>query len=460
MLPSRMYPILGLGALIAIQVLSGGLAYQHTRLLRRNAAWVSRTHESLEALQETLIIMDDAETGQRGFLLTNKPNYLKPYRAAVTQVQGRIQEVEQSLRADPQEGPPFRILAELVSFKLEELKQTIALQLKAPAAAHALVMTNLGNGLMDAIRAQAGAIVHDERQLLAERELASRHSYQVVILSGGVFALLGLAMTCAVLLLLLRHLREEQARAAMEVQLHEAQKLETLGVLAGGMAHDFNNLLAGILGNANLTSMMVEPDSKVARHMDAIDRGAMRAAGLISQLLDYAGRGRSPGQDVDLNALLKETLLFFPDVQRDLAEDLPLVKADATRIAQVMANLLTNAAEAFAHGGHGLVIARTRNVDLGPAAIASRAWVLPVGPGRYVSFEVTDLGEGMEPATLARAFDPFFSTKFTGRGLGLAAVVGIVRSHEGGLMARSEPGQGTSFTVLLPVAVQPSQAEG
>jgi signal transduction histidine kinase len=202
-------------------------------------------------------------------------------------------------------------------------------------------------------------------------------------------------------------------------------------VIVGGVAHNFNNLLTTIVGNASL-GLMAAPEGDLTACFTAIENAAMRAAELTRQLLAYAGKGK----------------LMVTEV---VAEGLPPVEGDTTQMFQVVLNLVTNAAEAFPADAGGLVTVRTREVQVDQAAIDSGRWSLPLVPGRYVTLEVADTGTGMKPDVAARAFEPFFTTKFTGRGLGLAAVLGTLRSHRGSLKVRSDPGQGSSFKLYLPV---------
>jgi PAS domain S-box-containing protein len=252
--------------------------------------------------------------------------------------------------------------------------------------------------------------------------------------------------------------RLEVENAKLAATLQEARKLETLGVLAGGVAHDFNNLLTTILGNANLGALAARPDGELATCFGAIEKAAMRAADLTRQMLAYAGKGKLLVTEVDLGILVQEIILLLAvtipsrvSLQCDLAEHLPLVKGDTTQLFQIVMNLVTNAAEAFGADAGGRITVRTRTETVDQAGTDTGSWALPMSPGQYVTVEVSDSGAGMTPEVEARAFDPFFSTKFTGRGLGLAAVIGTLRSHGGGLMVRSQSGQGSSFKIYLPV---------
>jgi signal transduction histidine kinase len=250
--------------------------------------------------------------------------------------------------------------------------------------------------------------------------------------------------------------RIEDERLAFERRLLEAQRLESLGVLAGGVAHDFNNILTAILGHAELARLDLPAGSETAVSLDAITLGARRAADLTAQMLAYAGRGRFVIEPVQLNQVAEElreltraTLPRGLSVRYTLADGLPSILADPTQVRQVLLNLLTNAAEATGAGGAISVVtgaARLAAADLQGAAFSAAR------PGPCCYFQVADSGPGMDAETLARIFEPFFSTKFTGRGLGLAAVQGIMRAHSGALFVRSAPGAGATFCACFPVA--------
>jgi two-component system cell cycle sensor histidine kinase/response regulator CckA len=229
-------------------------------------------------------------------------------------------------------------------------------------------------------------------------------------------------------------------RKHLENQLREAQKFESLGILAGGVAHDFNNLLVGILGNTSILQEMFSAADPVRLMLNDIVQASERAAELVSQMLAYAGKGRYFLEPVDLsiqareiNAEMRGTVPPNVEVRLEL-QQIPAIRADVTQIRQIVRNLLINAVEA---------------VGENPGRVTMRTGIESAG---YVFLEVHDNGCGMDEATQARIFDPFFSTKFPGRGLGLAAVQGIVRSHKGTLTVHSAGGRGSTFRLLLPVA--------
>jgi signal transduction histidine kinase len=254
-----------------------------------------------------------------------------------------------------------------------------------------------------------------------------------------------------------RELAEEERRR-VQVKLLHAQKLESLGVLAGGIAHDFNNLLVGVLGNAGLALQDLPPDAKVRDTIKDIETAALRAAELTHQLLAYAGKGQYVVQAVQLSHLVEEmSNLLATAVSKNAKIEyrfpraLPAVQGDATQLRQIVMNLITNASEAIGAAG-GTIRVSTGVVQADRAYLADAHLGPGLPDGDYVYMEVQDTGHGMHASTVARIFDPFFSTKFTGRGLGLAAVLGIVRTHHGAIKVQSSPGQGTTIRVLLPSA--------
>ncbi|MDX1643385.1 MAG: ATP-binding protein [Thermoanaerobaculia bacterium] len=235
----------------------------------------------------------------------------------------------------------------------------------------------------------------------------------------------------------------------------EVRALDSLGVLAGGVAHDFNNLLSTILGHTELGLEDVDADSEVAESLRSIARVAERASQLTQQMLAYAGKGTVLVEPIDLSRVVRDVLELLsvslrPGVELAvaLADDLPPIIADAVQIRQVVMNLVLNASEALEE--RGTIEISTGVHRLGEREIAAGTADAGISPGEFVYLEVADSGHGIDEATLERIFDPFFSTKFTGRGLGLAAVHGIVRGHGGLVRVVSRPGRGTTFTVDLP----------
>ncbi len=248
--------------------------------------------------------------------------------------------------------------------------------------------------------------------------------------------------------------RAEDEKKALEQQFQQAQKLESLGVLAGGIAHDFNNILAIIMGNCSLAAM---DDENAGKYIPEIEKASERAAALCRQMLAYAGKAQLAKTHVNLSMLVGEMVTMLKSalpqnavIKPDLSTDLPVIEADASQLRQVIMNLIINASEAIGkeHGEIQVSLANT-TVMAGQSDMDYNCKAIP--PGGYILLEVTDNGCGMDEETKWRIFEPFYTTKFTGRGLGMSAVLGIIKSHCGALQLHSQRGQGTTFKVYLPV---------
>ncbi len=256
--------------------------------------------------------------------------------------------------------------------------------------------------------------------------------------------------------------RAEREKLALERQMQQAQKLESLGVLAGGIAHDFNNLLMIILGNAELALEELSPMSPGRDSIQEIENACKRATELAQQMLAYSGKGRFVIESIDIRKLVEETAhLLDASISKkamlryNFADNPPAFDGDVTQIRQVIMNLITNASEALGDGSGGVTLStgamfcdRAYLDDLHPAMGVNLDQPLPEGVYSYL--EVSDTGCGMTAETTDKIFDPFFTTKFTGRGLGMSAILGIVRGHRGAIKVYSEVGSGTSFKILFP----------
>ena len=250
--------------------------------------------------------------------------------------------------------------------------------------------------------------------------------------------------------------RDEAEKREFARRLQETQKLESLGILAGGIAHDFNNLLTIILGNANLARLEVATSSKARECLNRIETTSLRAAELCKQMLAYSGKGIFVVRRIDLSRLVSETAELLrlsitkkARLQLDLTPTLPPVLADATQLQQILMNLVINASDAIGNKD-GLIRLHSGLARIDRKSVLKFSPPTDIPDGEYVFLEVTDNGCGMAPEVRDKIFDPFFSTKFAGRGLGLAAVLGIVRGHRGAITVESQPGQGSTFRLLLP----------
>jgi PAS domain S-box-containing protein len=302
----------------------------------------------------------------------------------------------------------------------------------------------------------------DERYRIHRRDGTERHVHALTEVlyndDGSPQSLIGTLQDVT------ERVRQDEERLRLEAQIHHAQKLESLGLLAGGIAHDFNNLLVGVLSNASLALLDLDESAPVRHVVLDIERTAQRAADLTRQLLAYSGKGRFVVEPLDLSAIASEmSQLLRTVVSKDATLHLtldaapPLMYGDATQLRQVIMNLITNASDAL-QGRAGSVIVRTSH---GPheAPLPDELTFGELRPGESaLHLDVIDSGSGMERDVAERMFDPFFTTKFTGRGLGLAATLGIVRGHHGSISVMTAPGKGTHVRLSFPVANDAVQA--
>ncbi len=261
-----------------------------------------------------------------------------------------------------------------------------------------------------------------------------------------------------------RHKQEEDERRRLDTQFLQTQKFESLSVMAGSIAHNFNNLLTVVIGNLELIMTDSPNDAPWMAHLMEADRAVKRAAELSSMMLTYVGKSRINLEEYDLSVLVSDLFgMLEASLSRKVTLELhassqPCVfKGDPVRIRQVIVNLLNNAAEAIGDLPGRITIT---------TGVQHYSHHQPLGPingelveGEYVILEVADNGPGMEPLIQERIFDPFFTTKFTGRGMGLAAVLGIVRAHLGGISLTSAPGAGTKVTAMFPRIVKAQDQE-
>lgn len=246
--------------------------------------------------------------------------------------------------------------------------------------------------------------------------------------------------------------RAEEEKKKLQARLLQAQKLEAIATLAGGIAHQFNNALSGITGTIDLLQMALPNDKHTRKHIEVMKGFAQRIATLTNQLLAYARGGKYKAQVISLRGCVRDTLPLIERTLKDsiriethFRQNLLSIQADLTQMQMVISTILKNSSEAI--DGEGLIRISATNEEFDEEFKQSHPGLKP---GRFVCLSIKDNGKGMDEETRSRIFEPFFSTKFQGRGLGMAAIYGIVKSHDGSISVDSELGKGTTVRIYLP----------
>jgi len=289
-------------------------------------------------------------------------------------------------------------------------------------------------------------------------DITSKKAELNSLLSRSSMVLFGLAFTllCVISITLFRENKAITERKNIQARLQEAQKMEAIATLAGGIAHEFNNALCAVIPNIDLLKAKLPDNEEINKHTQPIHSSAQRMAHLTSQLLAYARGGKYRPKEISLNTLVQDTLPFMKHliqseivVETDLAEDSCCVEADLTQMQMVLLAVMVNAAEAIDDAGYIRLSTGRQEID---GDFAGKHPDLKPGP--YVSLTIEDNGSGMNEETRRRIFEPFFTTKFQGRGLGMAAAYGIVKNHDGLVVVDSELGKGTVVHIYLPETQQ------
>jgi signal transduction histidine kinase/CheY-like chemotaxis protein len=436
--------------------------------------WVLRSLEVRAQLTRVLSLVQSAETGQRGYLLTGRETYLTPYHMAIEQLPPALDRTQELISDNSQQLQNIARLRRLIADKLDELRITIE-DYKAghSDAALALVDSDKGFQLMLEIRQTVTAMQATEDNLLAGRQAAAGRSGFLLQIGVAVAFLL----ICAVGLLAVRFTRDaftvvtkshdrliasnqqllEQVsrREAVEGQLRQAQKMEAIGQLTGGIAHDFNNMLGVIMGAHDLVMRRIgKGDYAIERFLKAATIAAGRAATLTQRLLAFARQQPLAPQPLDANKmivgmsdLLQSTLGEQIHIEIVTAAGLWTIHADAPQLENAILNIAINARDAMPDGGKLTI--ETANASLDEAYCRQNP---EIHPGQYAMIAISDTGVGMPPEVAARVFDPFFTTKPAGKGtgLGLSQVYGFVKQSQGHTKVYSEPGAGTTMKIYLP----------
>jgi len=420
-------------------------------------------NDELERIQT---LMTDAESGQRGYLLTDRSSYLGSYNLAKRTLPGELDALQSEVASAA--APQLNELRAIVTKKLAELQDTIDLRAESePAAALAIVDNDSGRQLMDRARKILADMHAMQEKFLFDRSIQAAQlnaSRRTVLLAS---VLLVIALGLGTLIDNRRRLLELQSandklqkeasdRRAAETQVRQLQKMEAVGQLTGGIAHDFNNMLAIVIGSLDMARRRLAAGDQVnvLKYIANADEGAQRAAVLTSRLLAFSRKAALEPRVFDVNRLvggmselLRGTIGEQIAIETVLAGGLWRIFADPAQVETALLNLAVNARDAMPNGGKLTIETANTHLDERYAAAHNE-----VAPGQYVMISVTDTGVGMPADVIERAFEPFFSTKGSGRGtgLGLSQVFGFVKQSHGHVKIYSEPGEGTTVKVYLP----------
>lgn len=480
----RQPPVLLLLAGFVLVVVIAVAVAAFTFVVRENTREVDARFRAIIEVTDILGVLQDAETAQRGYLLTGEEAYLEPFFDDPSGLGARLDALEDSLD-DPDVAGDVRRLHDVVDDKVAEMMSTIELRRAGQqAAAVAVVGSDRGKALMDEARAIIAAIRSHEvtaRQTAFDAANGAARNLLIAVIAAvfviaalGIFAIADarrryreLAEHAATIRERNQLLRESYARLTAEVatrqatetQLRQMQKIEAIGQLTGGIAHDFNNMLAVIISAVSLAQRRLASGvTEIGQFLDAAADAARRAADLTQRLLAFSRQQPLAPQVLDVNKLvagmselLHRTLGETIRLETVLAGGLWRVHVDPSPLENSILNLAVNARDAMPEGGR--ITIETANAYLDDAYVQEN----PVADaGQYVMVAVTDSGSGMPADVVAKAFDPFFTTKATGKGtgLGLSQVHGFVKQSGGHIKIYSEPGEGTTVKVYLPRSLQ------
>ncbi|RWN87120.1 MAG: response regulator [Mesorhizobium sp.] len=441
---------------------------------RANRAAAREAIEYQQLLSGLLSLAQEAENGQRGYLLTGEKSYLEPYRSAIRAIPGQLARIDSLTAPDDQLVQPINHIKDALSRKQAELAETIALYDQGNATnALDLVRSGQGKAVMDEIRTSMDTVRRISAAAIAARD-AHTDQVEAWLRIGSLAALLAIFLLAGYAIresrrrfrevavaqdeLVRKNValgKEIETREKAESQIRQMHKMEAVGQLTGGIAHDFNNMLAVIISAMNLAQRkLARGEHDIAQFIDAAIDAATRAANLTARLLAFSRQQPLAPQIVDANRLLtgmsdliRRALGETIRIETVLAGGLWKTHADPSQIENAVLNLAVNARDAM--GDDGKLTIETANSHLDDSYAAAHA---EVAAGQYVMIAVSDTGSGMTPDVISKAFEPFFTTKAVnkGTGLGLSQVFGFVKQSGGHVNIYSEPGEGTTIKIYLP----------
>ena len=475
-MPTRVLPVRSMPMIFgfALLIVVVGATALFVELQQSSDEGVRRSLTAQAKLAEVLSVVQGAETGQRGYLLTGERSYLEPYEQSISKIGTALGELAEATWETPSQRERVEQLRVLIGQKLTELRTTVTRRESGDAVgALAIVHGDSGERLGKQIRQLISTMRDDERQRIVG-QMSGTRGFANMLRVGIILAAFLIAGLAAYVIrqthsraeIIIRQrdalqatnqelLLEKSTREAAESQVRQMQKMEAMGQLTGGVAHDFNNMLAVIMGSFELMqNRLMKGDTNISRFIESGMDAAQRAATLTQRLLAFSRqqalspRGLDPNRLVaDMSDMLRRTLGTNIVIESVLGGGLWRVHADQGQLENAIVNLSVNGRDAMPEGGKLTI--ETANVYLDESYARAHG---DVEAGQYVMIAISDNGSGMPTDVARRAFDPFFTTKDIGRGtgLGLSQVYGFVKQSGGHIKIYSEVGQGTSVKIYLP----------
>ncbi|NUJ80522.1 CHASE3 domain-containing protein [Methylocystis sp. FS] len=477
MSPTRKFVASGLFGIalgFAVLALASYVAVRAEFQRHTAGAWLRHTIQVQSDLYQLYGLLQAAESGQRGFIITQDERYLDACAEAVRKLPVVVDRLSESVRDNPKQLEAVAEMRPLLGARVEIIDEAIAdMRALRVDKAVQLVKSGRGKALMDRLHAIIDTMTENEHNLSEERERelnaaggefdAAVWALGGIIFALGAFSLLNAQKQMHALQMSRDSLKtaydqligETTRREALESQLRQSQKLEALGHLTGGIAHDFNNMLGVIVASLHLLRRKLgDSNGDYVQLIDSAMDGADRAAAMVRRLLAFSRRQPLSPRPLDPNKfvssvsdMVRRTLGEKIELETVLAGGLWATKIDQHELESAIVNLAVNARDAMPDGGKLTI--ETANCYLDDAYASEN---IEVAPGQYVMIAVTDTGQGMPPEVLSQAFDPFFTTKPAGKGtgLGLSQVHGFVKQSGGQVKIYSEPGHGTCIKLYLP----------
>ncbi len=416
--------------------------------------WVEHTMMIIEQTRGSLGAMVDAETGERGFLITGDPAFLQPLEAARDDVPRFLSKLKDLTKDNAEQQRLLGRAETLYGMKLNIIEEVVETMRRSGfSSSRDIIVQRQGKQVMDDLRQTMLALIASEETLLqARKEKAAR----MVAITTEATSLLLAVLISAFALIIVRLMKQDERMAKMEALTRQAQKMEAIGQLTGGLAHDFNNSLQVILMNLDLAIRKIGDNNAASAHLQNAVFATEQSARMTSQLLAYARRQPLRPQAVDIQLLVREMASFL---RRTLGEDVEIecsatagcwrALIDPHLLQNTILNLAFNARDAMEGGGRLTIEVANATLDRDYASQHQE-----VSPGQYVMIAISDTGTGMPPHVIDRAFEPFFTTKGPGKGtgLGLSMVYGFVKQSSGHIKIYSEEGMGTTVKLYLPRA--------